>query len=286
MKCAICLTPEKFAFIKHGYTITHCPECGLYRTILKSSYPKMVKQYYTKAYFTGSKHRAGYANYEEDTRIVQANAKKYLGELWKYAKVGSLLDVGCATGTFLDEAKRNGWNGWGIDVSDYAVTNARKKMGARIKQGVLKKTTFGRKKFDAITLLDVFEHIGDPRRLIKTIHSLLRPKGIIIINTGDSASWLATFESSRWHYFIPPQHVYFYSRHNLKKFLESEGFRVVNIHHHGKWLSMRYLLHLMRTINHSRIADIMYRLTNKNFLGKIPLYINMHDNMTVIARKR
>ncbi len=285
MNCTICNTKLAPAFIKHGYKIVRCPKCFLYQTILKGSYQDMIKNYYTKAYFTGNSNRAGYADYDEDATIVQANAKKYLQILTAHGSNRSLLDVGCATGTFLDTAKKAGWDGWGIDVSKYAISKAKKKFESKVKHGILKNNTFGSKKFHAVTLLDVFEHIGNPRSLLKTAKKLLKPKGILVINTGDSSSLMAKIEGKKWHYFIPPQHVFFYSQHNIKTLLQSEGFKVKRIYHHGKWLSLRYLLHLMRTINHSLLANILYKIVHKNAIGRLPLYINLRDNMTVIAQK-
>lgn len=282
-KCIICQHQESFAFTKHSYDILRCPNCDLYRTRLKTPYRQMTKKYYNRGYFTGHKTRAGYANYSEDENIIRLNAQNYLSAISSYSK-GSLLDIGCAMGIFMIAAWAEGWDSCGIDVSAYAIQKARQK-GVKVKRGILQKKTFKRRKFSAITLLDVFEHLNHPRQQLKIIHHLLKPNGIVIINTGDSASLLAKLEGSRWHYFIPPQHVYFYSRHNLKQLLESEGFGVLNIAHQGKWLSFRYLLHLMRTINRSSLADTLYRLVHKNRLGKLPLYINLHDNMTIIARK-
>ena len=285
MKCIICKTREIPTFVKQNYQINRCPECDLHRTQLKSSYQKLIKHYYTKAYFTGNQNRAGYANYQEDKKIVQANSQRYLASIHQFVQPHKLLDIGCATGTFISEAVQLGWKCWGIDVSAYATKIAQQKFGKKVKKGIFSSLSFPRQKFTVVTLLDVFEHLGNPRHTLRLIHGYLQPKGLVIINTGDSSSLLAKLEGPKWHYFIPPQHVFFYSRHNIMQLLTSEKFTVLKIYHHGKWLSFRYLLHLMRTINHSRFAALLYRLVHKNFIGKIPLYINLRDNMTIIAQK-
>ncbi len=88
-----------------------------------------------------------------------------------------------------------------------------------------------------------------------------------------------------WHFFAPPQHFYFYNQKTLSELLKQSGFQVLKIQKVGKWVSLRYLFHMMRYINKDTIGDILYRFTAKNFLGQIPVFMRMNDNMIVIAKK-
>ena len=284
--CIVCNTPESFAFTKHGYHIYRCSACGLYRTHLPGSYIKFLTSYYAKGYFTGRTNRAGYANYIDDSAVIKRNARKYLELILKHKLMGRrLLDIGCATGVFLAEAKTSGFKPFGIDASSYAVTQAQKVFNSQVKLGILSTVKFPPRSFDLITMFDVFEHLHDPIQDLDRCHRLLENNGLLVINTGNTNSFLAKLEGHNWHFFIPPQHLYFYSTANLKALLRAHGFRVLTTYHTGKHITLRYLWHLMRTINHSRIADLCYRLFHRTFVGKISLYLNLHDNMTLIARK-
>ena len=284
--CIICNHPEQFAFHKHGYNIFKCLHCGLYRTHLPGSYRQFLKHYYAKSYFTGSRTRAGYADYLDDAPVIRRNAQNYLKLILKHHPSGRrLLDIGCATGIFMQAAQNRGFTVYGIDASAYAVAQAKKTFPHQVNLGTLTTVKFPSRSFDLITLFDVFEHLHDPEADLSRCHKVLKSGGLLVINTGNTNSVLAKLERQNWHFFIPPQHLYFYSDINLKQLLKLHGFKVLSIYTTGKHISLRYLWHLMRTINHSRLADLCYRLFHHTFMGKLSLYLNLYDNMTIIAKK-
>ncbi len=285
-RCIVCNSLPKFAFKKHGFTLFHCSHCGLYRTILPFSYRQFLKHYYTKAYFTGNPTRAGYANYQDDSAVIRRNALDYLRLINRHRLPGrQLLDVGCATGIFLSEAQRQGFEVFGIDVSAYATSQAKKVFNHQVKLATLSTAKFSPRSFDLITMFDVFEHLHDPKKDLRRCYQLLKPGGLLVINTGNTDSFLARLENQHWHFFIPPQHLYFYSSTNLKKLLSLHGFKTLKVYTTGKHISLRYLWHLMRTINHSPLADTLYRLFHNTFIGRLSPYINLYDNITLIAKK-
>lgn len=285
-QCIVCGTTEEFAFDKLGFDIVRCPKCRLFRTILLSKSPQKVNQYYSKSYFTGSPTRAGYANYDQDHSIVRRNSHGYLRLINKFLHKGKILDVGCATGIFLQEAEKVGFNGFGIDVSKYAISKAESRLSNKVKLSSLRSGLFKKGSFNILTFFDVFEHLYNPRQTLQIAHNLLKKNGLVFINTGDTGSALAKLQGRNWHFFIPPQHIYYFSKQNLIDLLESEGFATVYSTSQGKWLSLRYLLQLARTIDNSKLANWAYGMINHRSLGRLPLHINLRDNMTIIARKR
>ncbi len=285
-RCIICGSRLKFAFQKHRLTLLRCPRCGLYRTILPGSYRQFLKHYYAKSYFTGSRTRAGYADYLDDAPIIRRNAQNYLKLILKHHPSDCrLLDVGCATGIFMQAAQDQGFKVSGLDASAYAVAQAKKTFPHQVNLGTLATVKFPSRSFDLITLFDVFEHLHDPQADLARCRHLLKSGGLLVINTGNTNSFLAKIEGPKWHFFIPPQHLYFYSDSNLKQLLKLHGFKILGIYTTGKHISLRYLWHLMRTINHSRLADLCYRLLHHTFIGKLSLYLNLYDNMTIVAKK-
>lgn len=284
-KCIICKSNEEFAFKKHRYQIKNCPSCNLFRTVLPQEYSQLLKTYYSEEYFTGSEKRAGYADYFSDQQATRLNARNYLKLIGQFKDKGRLLDVGCAMGIFLEEALHN-YQVQGIDPSAYAISQVRKKFRHRVKQASLSSFRFKENSFDVITLLDVFEHLDNPRKNLKKLRSMLKLGGIIVINTGDANSLLAKIQKDNWHYFIPPQHLYFFSKSNLLTLLQSEGFEPIYTNSQGKYLSLRYILHLARTIKKSKSAGFAYKLIHKTFIGKAIVYLNLFDNMTIIAQKK
>lgn len=285
-RCIICGSRLELAFQKHRFTILRCPRCGLYRTILPGSYRQFLKHYYAKSYFTGSRTKAGYADYLDDAPVIRRNAQNYLKLILNHNPPGRrLLDVGCATGIFMRQAQDQGFAVSGLDASAYAVAQAKKTFNRQVKLGILSTVKFSPHSFDVITMFDVFEHLANPRQDLDHCHRLLKPGGLLVINTGNTNSFLAKLEGKNWHFFIPPQHLFFYSDTNLKQLLHLTGFKTLAIYNTGKYISLRYLWHLMRTINHSRLADVCYRLFHHTFIGKFSLYLNLYDNMTLVAKK-
>lgn len=284
MKCIICGHQQQPAFKKHNFQIIKCFNCGLFRTQLDTNSRRSLHSYYDKNYFRGGNDRAGYANYQKDEHIVLANSNGYLDQICLYQQGGNLLDIGCATGIFMQAAEARGFTGYGIDVSNYAINIASKKFFSRVKLGQLGSARLPHHYFDVITLFDVFEHLANPGQNLQICRQLLKKNGILVINTGDSNSLLAKLEGKGWHYFIPPQHLFFYSKANLLKLLDNYHFRAIYTNSSGKYLSLRYLLHLSQTINKSAVSTWLFNLTRHRAIGKLPLYLNFHDNMTIIAK--
>ena len=94
----------------------------------------------------------------------------YPSERWIFERVlkdmggraGSVLDVGCALGYFLETAQQHGWQTSGIDLSGYAVGRAQHHAGCDVHWGELSEVQLPAASFDVITLWDVVEHMTDP----------------------------------------------------------------------------------------------------------------------------
>jgi SAM-dependent methyltransferase len=273
--------------MKNGYALARCHHCGLIRTDLHQNYALFVDRYYREGYFTGDRTRIAYVDYEDDKPYIMANMRKFFSFILPYKKRGTLLDVGCALGFSTKLALQCGFDAYGIDPSDYAVARAMTLVGkSRVRKAKLSDMHNATKKYDVIAMFDVFEHLSDPRADLATVHSILKDDGIVILATGDTGSLLARVLGRRWTFINPPQHLYFYNRHNLTRLLGDCGFESVAWKRIGKWLSLRYVLHLARTGGESRVADYLYRLAVFFDIGKFPLFLPTFDNMVVIAKKQ
>lgn len=277
------------SFVKLGHQISKCPNCGLYSLDFDGDYQKFITTYYSKGFFTGGKLYRAYADYSGDKKIILRNMRKYLTVIKKFKKNGRLLDLGCAMGFLIEEAKKWGYDAYGVDISEYAVKIARKLVGeSLVKLGKvedLEKLFVRNNDFDIITMFDLIEHLQNPKEVLLKIGRVMKPDAVLVIQTGDAGSFWARIMGKNWHFFAPPQHFYFYSQKNMRELLRQSGYEVVKIQKVGKWVSLRYLFHMMRYINKDTIGDILYNFTAKNFIGLIPVFMRMNDNMVVIAKK-
>ena len=100
------------------------------------------------------------------------------------------MDVGSSNGSFVFIAKNLGLQAEGVDPSEKAVNDGIKR-GLKIHFGFLNDVGFEDNSFDAITLYEVIEHISDPIALLNECARILRPNGILLVGTGNTARRLS-----------------------------------------------------------------------------------------------
>ena len=287
MKCYLCQAPMALFLHKNGFDIYRCDSCRLAQTNLKKSYKQFVKDHYSKGYYTGDPAYSAYANYAEDKPHIVRNMKKFLAKIKKAKPTGKLLDVGCAMGFFVEEALKAGYDAYGFDPSAYAIGRAKKSLqNGRLAVGTIDSVSYPPKSFDVISLFDVFEHLGDPESDLARIRTWLADDGVLVMATGDTQSLAARVLKRRWTFYIPPQHLFFFNRANLTTLLHRQGLEPVAWDRVGKWLSLRYVLHLARTTGESVVGRWLYDLIRVMRAGEVPLYIPMKDNMIVTIKKK
>ncbi|MBU1127246.1 class I SAM-dependent methyltransferase [Patescibacteria group bacterium] len=121
--------------------------------------------------------------YQGEYRRRNPNYKQrsFLKKILKFKTKGSLLDVGCAYGFFLDFA-RDYFEIEGVDISSHAISVAKKKLPRETKlriQKLEKMKLAG--KFDVITCFDVLEHLENVDQALKVVERYLKNDGILVI---------------------------------------------------------------------------------------------------------
>ena len=102
---------------------------------------------------------------------------------------GRIADLGCGTGHFLEQAS-NRWEAWGLEPSAECVAFCRDRgLGHVVQGGVEDAERLLPGGFDAVTLLDVVEHLDDDVAALRTASRLLRPGGTLIV-TVPAYQWL------------------------------------------------------------------------------------------------
>lgn len=292
--CYLCETGKaKLYFYKLGYTILRCPSCSLLTLDFHEDYNSFIHSYYQKGYFTGDKKIRAYANYAQDKPNISKNAKNILQKIKKIKSSGNILDVGCAMGFFMEVAEQQGFKVYGIEVSTYAAAFSQKLFKNRVFLGAVedfpqKRSAvfeFKNTTFDVIILSDLIEHVKDPVSVLKDLKKVLKKDGVIVLQTGDTDSFWARLMGKNWHFYAPPQHLYFFSKNTLTKVLEKAGYKVLRVDKEGKYVSLRYILHMTQYMNIEKIGDMLFRLIANTPFGKIPILVKLFDNMVIYAAK-
>jgi SAM-dependent methyltransferase len=177
------------------FQIVKCNECGFVYTnpmpMLSGSYVENVD-----------------AVYMASTRQRRATARASLKRIVKLKPAGTLLDVGCAAGLFLDEAAAF-YQVEGLELSTWAADLAAAHHPVH-RQPLSQLDLHDR--FDVITLWGVIEHFEQPRIEMEAVFKALKPGGLVVIYTGDVEAWLPRLLKRRWWWFMGMHLSYFSQR--------------------------------------------------------------------------
>jgi SAM-dependent methyltransferase len=140
---------------------------------------------------------------------------------------GSLLDVGCYAGVFLDVAARRGYTVEGLELSRWAAGIARGR-GHKVREGSIDVLADIVQRYDTITAFDVLEHLADPVSAARTIRSRLTPDGCFVATVPDMGSWHARLLGRR-HWLVVTMHMQYFTRDTLQRMLTEAGFSRITI---------------------------------------------------------
>lgn len=154
-----------------------------------------MKNKFNKDYFTDgiAKGISCYENYRWIPELTYPMANSFYTFL-NLKKNSNVLEYGCANGFLVKCLKDFGVNAYGIDISNYAISNCPIDVSKNVSvitnnnvNKALKKTNFKQKKFDWVISKDVLEHIKptDLNIILKQI-SRITKKMFVIVPLGDN----------------------------------------------------------------------------------------------------
>jgi 2-polyprenyl-3-methyl-5-hydroxy-6-metoxy-1,4-benzoquinol methylase len=191
---------------------------------------------------------------------------------------GKLLELGCAYGFFLAEAKTY-FEVQGIEVSDSAASFCRAR-GFDVEQGTITAEYVARRApFDAVVMLDVVEHLMEPDKVMELVRVALKPGARLMLTTGDWESTMSRIMGRNWRLMTPPQHAFFFSPRTLSAMLTRVGFDVIECRKPWKTVPIGLIAYqLGRILGMSRPP----RLSGTQF----GLPINLFDAFRMVAVRR
>lgn len=219
---------------KIHYRIVRCKNCGLVYSNPILEYGKIEKLY-----------KKSFTTYEEHFEDLKDTYGYYLKELEKYGvKKGSLLEIGCGNGFFLEEALKQGYkNVTGVEPGKKSVDKATPKIKKNIIVDIFRPGIFKPKSFDVICCFQTFDHIPNPNELLNECQKILKDDGFMLFLNHNIRAWQNRLLGERSP-VIDIEHTYLYSQTTMAKIFEKHGFTVLestgtfNIHFISYWITL------------------------------------------------
>ncbi|MBP9687774.1 class I SAM-dependent methyltransferase [Candidatus Woesebacteria bacterium] len=210
-KCAFCNGTEfRTLFSTKGHLVIECKNCHLVRT----------SQFKLPSY---SKYHRD-EEYHSTERLFRFIFQKRFSLISNVIHTpGSVLDIGAATGVFLDIFKEHGWETWGVEPS--ASAEFAREKGHQIENTTLEKSSLKRK-FDLIVANHVLEHIENPKTFMQEIKKRLVPGGYVYIDVPNFGSLRSLAMKSHWPYLLVNEHVHHFTPETISALLIDSGFQI------------------------------------------------------------
>ena len=207
--------------------LMRCTECGqLVSQCTEIQYLRSLGTFDTSA---GTLPDVESARRHEE--VSARRVRKMLALLDNQPRQARLLDVGCSSGAFLMTARKLGLEGVGVEPAAEAAATARR-AGLNVFTGFLEAVRFPAASFDAATLIEVIEHLRDPRSLLAECRRVLRPGGILLVTTPNASSWTVHIMGARWGGFSLAAmggHISFFNPRSIQMIARRTGFELACI---------------------------------------------------------
>ncbi len=214
---------KDFSVSQENFNIVSCETCGFKFTNPMPSKDGIVKYYESDKYISHTNSKKGLFNflYQSIRKITIKDKRKLV--LSRDRTNTHHLDIGCGTGEFLYECKKNGVNVFGVEPSKAAAEQAINNFKIEVADSIFSKALIN-KKFDSISMWHVLEHVHDIKKSISKINKLLKIGGKIFIALPNYESFDAKYYKEYWAAWDVPIHLWHFSNKNIIKLMSNYGF--------------------------------------------------------------
>jgi 2-polyprenyl-3-methyl-5-hydroxy-6-metoxy-1,4-benzoquinol methylase len=285
-RCLFCPQPTAVdrVFDDPPFSVVRCQGCSLVFVSPRVAADQVARIYGADYWRSPAAKDYGYTDYRADAphwlRTYRRRAQVLDGRV---APGGRILDIGCAAGFFLEVMREKGFDGWGLEVSAPIASEARRRLGEdRIAVGTLTDHPYPPGEFDLVSFWDVVEHLPDPVDALTRARQLLRPGGLLLVETQNIESRFAKVMGRRWQHFKQTEHLYHFSPSTVTRLLEASGFRVeyLTARWAGKYVGLDFIAERAGKV-HPSLSRALAPISR---FRRVAPYINLFDEMIVMAR--
>ncbi|MGO9378801.1 MAG: class I SAM-dependent methyltransferase [Dissulfurispiraceae bacterium] len=167
-----------------------------------------------------------------------------------------VLDVGCGSGKFVRYLQSKAVDARGIEPSS-TLFDRYLSGGDSFEHRTVESLSLEEgMPWKVITILDVLEHVEDPRNFIMAVGKILDGDGCIFITTPDAGSGIARFFGRHWH-FYHKYHLSYFSKKTFSSFCEAHGFDIKSWRRMKIYFSVGYIIrYAFRLISSRSVASV------------------------------
>lgn len=144
---------------------------------------------------------------------------------------GRLLEIGCASGSYLDRMSKAGWDVEGIEFSELPAARARA-AGYRVRTGPVETAVAPAEPFDLVVAWMVLEHLHEPVLSLKKIRDWTSPGGWLVASVPNAGCWEFRAFSEDWYALHLPNHLWHPTVPTLSAILERGGWKLERVFFH------------------------------------------------------
>jgi len=231
-KCPLCqsghfnnaMVVKDFTVSQESFTICRCKKCDFLFTNPRPTSEHIGKYYESEEYISHQNKANNLTNIlYKMVRLYTLGQK--VGWIDRYVpKKGRLLDFGCGTGHFLKKADKGGWETVGFEPNPHAAKIAREENQLNIYYQL--EDLEAEKKFDAITLFHVLEHVHDLNETISYLQAKLKKRGSLLVAVPNVDSLDAQLYKENWAAWDVPRHLYHFNQSTMAKFAAMHDMKI------------------------------------------------------------
>lgn len=282
--CPVCKSDEiKRKYVYENFEVFSCKSCGImFRNPLLEVAD--IKNFYNENY---------YKELYLDERVMKGSEHvwearlRFLKTLLGKGENLRILDIGSAFGGLLDTASKQGFKEcWGVEISTQAVEWLKThKPHINVLEGAIEEISLPKDFFDIVTMVEVIEHLVEPKEVLEKIFHSLVERGIVLIQTANFRGLQAKLWGKHYHYILP-WHQFYFSDKSLENLLKSIGFREVKIIYGVEFGLLpklkKYISNIKKVLQLLKIPKIILY----HYFSKIKIFgTPLTSSMVVIARK-
>jgi SAM-dependent methyltransferase len=272
-----------------SFTVVRCRLCGLMRTNPRPT-SRSIRRFYPEDY--GPYLQTARENSSRIRSILRRICDP-LDTAIPAGPKGRLLEIGTASGNYLVQMQREGWDVTGIEVDEASAQRAADRTRARVLRGDAGTTTLELAQFDLICAWMVFEHLHNPIEAFECCLGWLKPGGWLAFSVPDCGNWQFRTFQSNWFALQVPTHLYHFTAPILRGILERLGYHRITIRWQRTLIDVAISLALVAenafgpTVGASarRIADSLAARAASRALGIAAAPLQLTGRLTVWAQK-